>query len=62
MVRMRLRSRSNLMITLAQSKKTSRRLNALARFIFGRKGIRTPDLYSAIVALSQLSYTPSEQE
>ena len=24
----------------------------------GRKGIRTPDLYSAIVALSQLSYTP----
>jgi hypothetical protein len=27
----------------------------------GGGGIRTPDLYSAIVALSQLSYAPAEQ-
>ena len=26
----------------------------------GGEGIRTPDLYSAIVALSQLSYTPAD--
>jgi hypothetical protein len=29
-------------------------------FFGGRAGIRTPDLYSAIVALSQLSYTPAQ--
>lgn len=28
----------------------------------GDGGIRTPDLYSAIVALSQLSYVPLERE
>ena len=27
-------------------------------FVGGDEGIRTPDLYSAIVALSQLSYVP----
>ena len=30
-------------------------------FVGGGGGIRTPDLYSAIVALSQLSYAPAEQ-
>ena len=28
----------------------------------GAEGIRTPDLYSAIVALSQLSYSPARQQ
>jgi hypothetical protein len=30
--------------------------------VYGPEGIRTPDLYSAIVALSQLSYRPGTEE
>ena len=30
-------------------------------YLFGPEGIRTPDLYSAIVALSQLSYRPGSK-
>ena len=36
----------------------STNLNALGEKIGGAEGIRTPDLCSAIAALSQLSYSP----
>ena len=43
-------------------KKRTDQANCLVRFrCGGGRGTRTPDLYSAIVALSQLSYAPAEQ-
>ena len=35
-------------------------LKTFFEIIYGDKGARTPDLYAASVALSQLSYTPGK--